>query len=65
MFALIFTNTVLGAYLSYILAEKRANSLKEKSFWAVLLLLVISIVITFYSIASPESIESVKETMLP
>lgn len=65
MYALIFTNTILGAYLTYIIAEKRYNSLKDTTFWLVLLLLFISLAITVFSVLPSESLESVKETMLP
>lgn len=67
MSALIFTNTILGAYLSYIIAEKRKNAMKEKSFWLVLLLLIISLCITMFTIIPSETIdiETVKDTMLP
>lgn len=65
MYALIFTNTILGAYLVYIIAEKRKKSLKNSSFWAVFFLLTISLAITVFSIVPLESIDSVKETMLP
>lgn len=65
MSALIFTNTILAAYLSYIVAEKRKHSLKEKSFWLILLLLITSLVITAVYVLPSESIETVKDTMLP
>lgn len=65
MSALIFTNTILGAYLSYIIAEKRKKAMKEKSFWLVLLLLITSVCITIITVVPTESIETVKDTMLP
>ncbi len=46
MYALIFTNTILGVYLSYIIAEKKKKSYRDKAFWLILFLLLTSIVIT-------------------
>ncbi len=65
MYALIFTNTILGAYLAYIIAEKRKNAIRNRSFWMILLFLIISLSITLISIVPQESLETVKDSMLP
>lgn len=65
MYALIFTNTILGIYLSYIIAEKRKRSWKSVTFWLILLLFLASLLATCISISPEGSIKTVKEIMLP
>lgn len=64
MLALIFTNTILGAYLSYIIAEERKKSVQNRVFWVVTILLLISLGITAYTLGVKES-DIVTRTMFP
>ncbi len=60
MLTLIFTNTVLSAYMTYIIVEKKWDCLKNTTFWAIAFLLFISICITI-SVCLPEQVKMVKE----
>lgn len=64
MLALIFTNTILGAYLSYIVAEERKKSVQNKVFWVVAILLLISLGITAYILGAKDN-SIVTKTMFP
>ncbi len=63
MYALLFTNTILGAYLTYILAEKKRNSFKNRAFWVVLLLLFLSLIITTSILFPISEMAMIKDTV--